>query len=504
MSEDKKEFETWKEVIIDFLNKKREFAEETYLKDVIKNINGLFKEKQFFNSTEIEDHFNPKKNKKDKSQSSIEFQREKYKKIFEFVETSFNLYLEQIKAQYYDKCKEIDGKYAPHKWITQASKNAASVSFATHVIKLTHSKIDSSSIYDQINLKRSDYVTTSSLLNKAVVGAVSGNQYAPIYQFLELELNGKKLAGEFTDSNTMVLDGLAQTNEDIKEWNSGFSKSLHGSELSTHSLAKQIYFPVTENISLEKESYHLLCNIQSSSLSHAIFTRVHDGSQKEFRKLRNKKLYSEEKITTYMQRARLSITASNHSNASQLNGKRGGKLILFPAQPPTWQSQLKPPIYKKSLFNNFYPQAMKTDIEYLRDFLLRFESIDLSIKNPQRMKWINSWVDNIIDEFLFYTSTIQNLPTGWTAKKEIKLKLEHQYLLDPYREDEQFQAKRKADNWQSVVCDDFSAWLNRLLIGRDKKFTPQKNLHSRMWSKFLEQPLREYSETIEYQSEVIV
>jgi len=120
------------------------------------------------------------------------------------------------------------------------------------------------------------------------------------------------------------------------------------------------------------------------------------------------------------------------------------------------------------------------------------------------MKWINSWVDNIIDEFLFYTSTIQNLPTGWTAKKEIKLKLEHQYLLDPYREDEQFQAKRKADNWQSVVCDDFSAWLNRLLIGRDKKFTPQKNLHSRMWSKFLEQPLREYSETIEYQSEVIV
>ena len=90
------------------------------------------------------------------------------------------------------------------------------------------------------------------------------------------------------------------------------------------------------------------------------------------------------------------MTASYHSNASQLNGARGGKLHLFSAQPPTWQSQLKPPLYKKSLFDSFSHPSINIDIDYLRDYLLRFERIELSIKNPQRRKWIEKWVGNIL------------------------------------------------------------------------------------------------------------
>ena len=50
-----------------------------------------------------------------------------------------------------------------HNWINKASQDASSVSFATHVIKLTHSKIDGSSIYDQISSQKNDILTTSSL-----------------------------------------------------------------------------------------------------------------------------------------------------------------------------------------------------------------------------------------------------------------------------------------------------------------------------------------------------
>ena len=148
---------------------------------------------------------------------------------------------------------------------------------------------------------------------------------------------------------------------------------------------------------------------------------------------------------------------------------------------------------------------MKEEINYLRDFLLRFERIELSIKNPERRKWIDRWLANIIDEFLFFVGNIQNLPAGWSAVEDIKLKPDHQYLLDPYRKDTAFQTARKGTDWQAVICDDFAHWLNRKLIGKDKQFTPQPE-HRRMWISLLEQPLREHSEMLDaelkFQAEV--
>ena len=122
-------------------------------------------------------------------------------------------------------------------------------------------------------------------------------------------------------------------------------------------------------------------------------------------------------VTHYPGLASLAVTASNHGNASQLNAKRGGKLKLITCQPPTWQSQFKPPVFNKSLF--FEPSIFwkaKDDIDYLRDFLIRFESIELSIKNPKRKKWVEQWVRNIIDEVLFYITNIQSLDSGWSAE----------------------------------------------------------------------------------------
>jgi len=105
-------------------------------------------------------------------------------------------------------------------------------------------------------------------------------------------------------------------------------------------------------------------------------------------------------------------------------------------------------------------------------------------------------VNTIIDEFIFYAGTIQNLPSGWSAMEDIKLKQEHQYFLDPYRSDEEFQAARQCCHWQAVVCADFAQWLNRQLRGKDKQFTPQKE-HTRLWKQLLETPLREFMEPIE-------
>lgn len=493
MTEENNSFENWEEVIIDFLERKKSAEEESYLKGQIKTIASAFEKQKYFGDQDIKDFFDSKKSKKEKEQSSLDFQRKRLETVLSFEQQPETIAIDTVTEEYQEKCNKIAEKFAPNKWISDAAKNASSVNFATHVIKLTHSKIDSPSFYDQIDAQRTDILSTSSIKEKAIDGAVSGNQFAPIYQFLELQLKGQKLAPTFADETNKILKPFAQSDEELLNWNKGFNKSLVTDTISSHSLAKQVYFPLGQRPNF----YHLLCHVKSSSMAHAIFEKVIDDDQKSVRKLREKNKFSCLAAVSFPRKANISVTASNHSNASQLNGKRGGKLYLFSSQPPTWQSQLKPPVNHSSLFYAIFLNTnTRTTVDYLRDYLLRYQNIDLSIRDPERRKWIDKWVNDIIDEVLSYTADIQNLQPGWSDRGDIKLKTAHQYFLDPYRDDDAFQKARKASNWQMEVCNDFARWLNYKLIGKDKKFTPQK-VHSRIWAELLEQPLREHNEMIE-------
>jgi CRISPR-associated protein Csy1 len=179
-----------------------------------------------------------------------------------------------------------------------------------------------------------------------------------------------------------------------------------------------------------------------------------------------------------------------------LNTSRNGKGYLFSSEPPTWQYQLKPPIKKRSLFTAFFSQRANKEIDYLREFLFRFQRIDLSIKDPKKKKWIDRWTSQIIEEVMAYTFSIQNLSPGWSNTQNIRLKREHQYFLDPYRDDEFFQKGRQSKDWQAVICNDFANWLNGELRGKDKKFTPQQE-HTRMWKYIMEKELREHTQVID-------
>lgn len=185
MTDDKKQFLNWKEVVEDFLNRKKDSEEEKYIKDEIKKIADLYKRKEYFKDQEIKNFFDPKKEKKDKSQTAIDFQRKKLQSVLKLEQIPDEFDVIKISEEYQNKCEKIAEKFEARKWIIEASKNADSVSFATHVIKLTHSKIDSSSFYDQIDSQKLSVLSTASIKEKSIDGAVSGNQYAPIYQFLD-------------------------------------------------------------------------------------------------------------------------------------------------------------------------------------------------------------------------------------------------------------------------------------------------------------------------------
>lgn len=400
-----------------------------------------------------------------------------------------------------DAVRKINEEHKPDIWLDKYSRYARGVSLATHVAKLTHSSINgASSFYAQCQQPDSKQanrlLTTEELAYPLIDEALDNASYAPVASILKLVVNGRTIANIISESEINPFELMTDDAEKSNRWLNDFSSVLRTERKAAHALTKQAYFPVSET----NCTYHLLCILKSSSLAHHIHLAVKsDEESKKISKQRNNQKFHKNTFRRYPNSAKLATSsASDAKNVSPLHTKRGGKLTLFSSAPPIWQSQLKPPIYKKSLF--FEPSIywqVKEDIDYLRDFLLRFETIDLSIKDPKRFKWIEKWVGNIVDEVLFYIGSIQSLPSGWTDAPDIKLKTEHQYVLDPHRDGDDFQSAKANTDWLTVVCKDFADWLNYKLAGKNKQFTPQAQ-HSRLWIKLLEPELREFMQTMEF------
>ncbi len=492
------EREHWSDVIRHFLRNKMEMEEEKYLKDSLKAVASAFDKSKWFGDQSIKDFFDTKKNKKADDLTALAFQQQKWQEAKSMNIQPDSLDWELLDNNYYAKKADLEEKYSAAGWIEKASQNASSVSFATHVVKLTHSKIDTPSLLDQVDAINPSYLSTSSLTEKVLDGAVAGNQFAPIYQFLELVCNGVKLAQELSSDASEALKPFARSDEELQQWNSRFKQASISNDMATHTLLKQIYFPIN---AVGEYQYHLLSQVTSSSLAQNIFERLFNDQQKQIRTLCDKEKYYIDTKITYPRRANISVTASNHSNASQLNGKRGGKLHLLSSQPPTWQRQLKPPIYQTSWFNSGIPNyAVKEDIEYLRAFLLRNDALKLSTRDPKKSKWLENWGEKIVDEVMYHANIIQTLPAGWSVVEDIKLKKAHQYFLDPYRDDEGFQGERMDTDWEPEICTDFARWLNNLLKGKDKAFTPQEE-HSKLWKNLMFAALRELKDTQKFSFE---
>ncbi|MGX5175306.1 type I-F CRISPR-associated protein Csy1 [Aliikangiella sp. IMCC44653] len=478
----------WEGVITNFLTDKYEADFAKYLKNLFKGISSIYEKEGFFTNEDLAFIFDNRKNKNSDEKNESVFILEQIALLKEFNEKPTSIDFESLDADINTKQKNLLSKYAPETWITWASENAKNITFATHVTKLTHSAIDSPSIFNTVEATKDSHLSSSSLANAAIDGAVQGNQYSPIYQFLELEVGGKKLAGEFVNLDTVLLEAFAENYAQMLVWNRGFSAATSVGIPRAHFLLKQTYFPVSENNT--SSSYHLLCNVVSSSKAQALheFSR---RNSKDIFKIKDSNKYSDETYFNFPNKASIAITASNHSNASQLNGKRGGRLGLFSCQPPVWHSQIKPPIYSGSFFYELSKNyEVKENVQYLSDFLTRFESLQLSIKEPKRMRWIVEWIENLTDEVLVYVKSIQALPVGWSATEGIKLKLEHRVLLDCYRQDEQFSEIKNSSDWQAIIIQDFAAWLNNRLVKANEKFTPQ-NAHTKLWMKIFKANFRE-------------
>ncbi|GAC15832.1 type I-F CRISPR-associated protein Csy1 [Aliiglaciecola lipolytica] len=375
------------------------------------------------------------------------------------------------KAEYAEKSAPIEESYKPVVWLTDAAKRAKQISLATHAAKFTHSDAKASSIlvsqpYTVSQTVNNQYLVTASISNKAI-DAVGNAAALDIAKLLNITVNGESLITQLQQNHAQALSAFTDNEELLQTWVNGFKLALADEKLSSHSLSKQVYFPVKS----EKDGfrYHLLCPLFSSALAHNLHKKVTGtrfGDSKNIRDARRSNKYDERIDVSFPDTAVQTFGGSKPQNISQLNSERYGQNFLLNTAPPTFQAQVKPPINNTSLFNR---QLTFKVSGYLRDFKAFLSNLKPEENNFKvRYKRDYHFILPILDQLMIHAANIQTLPTGWATESHCKLKQAHALWLDVYNPHESFQREREKLDWQAVIAADFASWLMKQLKNDEK------------------------------------
>ncbi|MDB2613922.1 type I-F CRISPR-associated protein Csy1, partial [Chlamydiales bacterium] len=340
-------------------------------------------------------------------------------------------------------------------WLDSAAKKASQISIATHVLKFTHSEAKGTNIHACIDSNDdSPYVSTNSL-RKAKEDVVGNAGAMDIAGLLHLESDGETFIGLIAKGDSSALAYFAETEEQLTAWINGFKAVLGNRHTSSHSLAKQVYFPVAKN------EYHLLAPLYASSLSQFLYDQIKEASfgdgVKEARDCKKKRKYSETILVQYPDLAIQKFGGTKPQNISRLNSVRKGTSYLLKSVPFTWSSVLRPPIEKEG-FWKLYGRDIFKEIKGFKIFLSNINGR----KNKDIKNRIKSYVSQLLDLLIVTAAKIQNCEPGWSDHSKIP---DHEKCwLDPYRKN--FIEK----DWKKEVAESFATFISRKLESEKIEF----------------------------------
>lgn len=361
---------------------------------------------------------------------------------------------------------DIASRYIPTNWLTDAAQRAKQIQMVTHALKFTHTDARGSSVYfpegqtQAADMKNGELLSTASLATP-VIDAVGNAAALDVAALLQLEHEGATLIQHIEQGDSSPLKPFAKDAIQLAEWMDAFKQALKCNELSSHKLAKQLYFPVAQG------QYHLLAPLYSSSLAHAVNSRIgatrYGDEVKSTRKARKDGRFNPASVVDFPDTAVRTYGGTKPQNVSQLNSSQGGKSFLLCCAPPSWETISTPPLGVKSVFSrNHFGYRVWKEVRLLQQYLL--SKADHDSTKPIRDQR-GERVDTILDQLVCYAAEVQSLAAGWSALPDCKLSLAEQLWLDPDRgkEDEAFAAERDRDDWQEVIAGQFARWLNNRL-----------------------------------------
>ena len=489
--------------IVSYINNRRDVKEEGFLKDKPKeNKQGIISNGAIIArvlvvikkiSNDVDKINSLEKAKKSKNQTNLEFQRSRYDQLLSLVEKDcIDTNLVDLKNEYHQFLVVNQEFFNPVTWLTNYSVKAKDISFASHVGKLTHSSSKSSSILDVSEEVKNTYLTTNSL-NKIEIDTASSNAASlPIADILKITVDGISVLDCLKNNDTSLFKNLTDDNALIDTWCEHLKQAYDSSIKQSYFLAKQIYFPIKNN------KYHLLMPLTSSSLVHELHLehkKYWNEDQEEARKKKSSKKYSAVITCNYPNKAYVHVTGSNHSNASSLNGKRGGRISLLPTMPPQWQSIIPSYENKTDVFDRSLSFVLKAEMNDLKKYLVLIKNKSLSISEPKRNAVVINKLSAIASNFFSYIEQI-NLRTAtknWTVAA--KLPIEQQLLFEYQRDDDKALAAKQNKQWMTTLSKRYARWLNNQL--KDKGMLPLTLIHEAVWADAFLIELREYVATQE-------
>lgn len=356
-------------------------------------------------------------------------------------------------------------------WLESAAARCRQIQVATHILKATHPDLE---IKRVTNL----YVTPSQLRKHTLVGThalgetfvsdVSGNAAAlDIYDFLTQEYRGRNILDLMLADDPELHSALSTDPQQARGWFESFAKIVESpcTRISTHTLAKQLYWPIGEN-PCDDRQYHLLAPVYASSLAHYVWRQIQNDRFSEEAKAARQALkenrWSERPVREYPDLAVQQLGGTKPQNISQLNSERRGVNYLLASLPPTWKSRDVRPLWRTvSMFKAYERRRGVRDLlRYLSAFL-RAEPK----RNVETRRRRTALVDDLIDELFQFTAEFRSLAPGWSGAKECWLNLSERHWLDPdgVAAASRGEGRPVPADTEEQVSSAFANWLNARL-----------------------------------------
>lgn len=398
--------------------------------------------------------------------------------------------IERERFKLNEKRADIVAKHQIETWLSDAARRAPQINLVTHAAKFTHGYSDSSSVCMQ-NMAAFDNGLTSASLPTLRLDTVGNAAVLDVAKLLQQEVDGDSLVACLQRGDVSPLAALTEDPALLAEWVAGFSQAFASKHVTSHKLAKQLFFPVNKN-----NDYHIISPLFPTSLMQVIYQRIQESRFSDqavaIRKANKENTWHDNEMIYFPDVAVLQVGGSNTQNTSKMNNERGGRVYLFSSAPPPWQTQIAPPLKITSVFsrNSAFTRASWPAVMRLKNYLITVRD-----RNSDN---VDSMIDEIIDILFDYVAGVQQLTqfSGWSESSQ--LHPSQQLWLDPYRADKDstFREARESGDWKTAVASDFSHWLATELDSHKKLSIKEAERQFILRAPLFKQRLREMEDLL--------
>lgn len=390
-----------------------------------------------------------------------------------FIQERLQLKLNELGDGQEDKRQKLRANYQREAWLADAARRVTQIQLASHTLKPINPDARGTSIY-----LSTPFCTDANVVGTHVLGTdrtddVVGNAAAlDVFKFLKLQAKDKTLLARFLEKDAALISALSDDTAQSQAWANAFAGIVDSkTATASHTLGKQLYFPVAEG------GYHLLAPLFPTALVHSLHTTLQvdrfSDATKAAREARKANKDHPQGYREYPNMVVQNFGGSKPQNISQLNSERGGANHLLPSVPPVWQSEgIKPPLRHASIFDKGGPVRSSKDVRFWTQKLRKFLVKELDRNNMHIRDRQAKMVDGIINTVFDISAQIQCLPSGWSQSEGCRLSAPEKRWLDPDAVKEADKANETGDattaiDWRTEVAERFGNWLNAA-ISTDK------------------------------------